>query len=898
MNLDSALLQPLGGVGDYPFLERLSIAPYLHGNETLNLGNPDWEDTEFRVCILQPGHLEPKLMSHTLTQLVALMRKAEEKTGVRMYIDFAFRPGQRDCAELRKKGVPEVFGWTSLHELSDFDVLCCSFSVHFESASILPVLWGGGIEPFHRKRDQKTPFIMGGGIMAQYLEALFGYKDGAVLDLLFLGEGEGRLTELLEVLVKERSRLRWDRLGVIHDVVTKFENLYYPDGYEHVYEGIKLVEIRKRFDWCPDKVKYYRNYNLRPTIFENRLLLTDNDHAGRAALRISQGCSGAGCCSFCTEGSEAGPWREYPIDHVVGKFNDLVGSCAPNLLSYYAYNLNFHSGYVKLMEEASKRFANQSVIAFRADVVAETPGYIRLLKQMGASRITIALEGISERMRVMLNKNVTWNHFDKVAEQVFAEDIGVLKVNLIVTGYETQEDYDEFISKVEAFIRKRDEVGSRVKLSFSATILVTYWNTAMQWSPRRSIVEAMNTDKVYQLFERCRALGVAVKLHSGHEYTFQQLMIDAGRSITEPVVDWYRAVWEQNKALFYPFEDLNNRIFEYLGVTDREAYFLQEHGYGELNPTSTYDIIPYQTQSMWFQRQSLPYCLRTQANKNPKCHGCGLCNVDLRNTILTRAVETDMNVPLGRNLARSTLRVYYQIAGNDYARCRHKLVLCHSIAGKLIKMLGLEEQFHSVCNYSDEAITANGQNDVWDGFGAFDIDFRCGLRELQNKVPRTLYSEFNDGRVISTQTLDKNALEVKYGSVWRFYAKQSPDVLSERMDKWDGTVVIRTQTDAVTVQNGTLYADRKDMGLCLGGGGSGSVGFMYLGHRLNPLMVLASMFKIPLLKVKSEFRVSRMGLYRDRIGICKMCGGVSERDVISHSTAVCGKCACKLYYRR
>ena len=88
------------------------------------------------------------------------------------------------------------------------------------------------------------------------------------------------------------------------------------------------------------------------------------------------------------------------------------------------------------------------------------------------------------------------------------------------------------------------------------------------------------------------------------------------------------------------------------------------------------------------------------------------------------------------------------------------------------------------------------------------------------------------------------------------------------------------------------------MGLCLGGGGSGSVGYMYLGNRLNPLMVLASMFKIPLLKVKSEFRVTRMALYRDRIGICKMCGGVSERDVISHSTAVCGKCACKLYYRR
>ena len=901
MNLESALLQSGRGVGGFPFVERLSIAPYLKGNRTLNLDNPEWDKAGFRVCILQPGHLEPKLMSHTLTQLVALMRQGEARSGEKWYIDFAFRPPQRDCADLRKKGIPEVFGWTSLRELSEFDVLCCSFSVHYESASILAVLWGGGIEPFYHKRGQNDPFIMAGGVMAQYLECLCGHPDGAFCDLICLGEGEGCLPLMLWALCCQKANLRKNRDTICEWMVRRFDNLYWPDAYIHEYEGAKLVNIRAKYDWNDlslGKVEYYRNENPESPIFEDRLLLTDNDHAGRAALRISQGCSGAGCCAFCTEGSEAGAWREHPYKHITKQFNKLIGKCAPNVISYYAYNLNFHSDYVKLMQVASERFASQSVIAFRADVVAETPGYIRFMKRMGVNRITIALEGISERMRVFLNKNVTWEHFFKVADQVFAEDIGVLKVNLIVTGYETEADYAEFVEQVERFLQLRKERHSRVKLSFSATILVTYWNTALQWEGRRSIVEAMHTDKVYRLFERCRALGVGVKLHSGHEYTFQQLMIDAGRAISVPVVEWYREVWEQNKALFYPFEELNNRIFEYLGITDREAYFLRPRGYDELNPTSSYNVIPEATKQLWWERKGkgYAYCLKTASNQHPVCHNCGLCSDTQRRRILNRNLELNLDVPLKRNLPRSTARVLYQVASNDFARCRHKLVLCHSIAGKLIQNAKLEEQFHSVCNYSDEGIVANNQCDVWDGFGMFDIDFRCSVDTLQGV--RWGISDFDDARVISVHVSDKNASEVKYGSVWRFYAQYSPDVLSERMADWNGDVVVRVQTESTVIQNGVIHLDKEKLGLCLGIAECGSVGYMYLDNRTNPLMVLSSIFKIPLLHIKSEFRVTRMALYTDGIGICKRCGGLSSVSVISHRTDICGKCACKLFSRR
>ena len=879
-------------------IPRLNISPFL-GGDALNVNNPKWEDAGFRICFLQPGHIEPKLISNTLTQLVALTRLAEKQCGCPIYIDFAFRPSQRECSDLRKKNIPEVFGWCSFHSLSDFDVVACSFSVHFESASILASFWGGGISPFFYERSTNDPFIVAGGIMGQYLETLFGHPRGAVCDILFLGEGEERLTDLVHSLYTLKASLRSDRLSVIHQLIQQYDNLYFPNGYEHVYQGTILTQINKKFDWVPDKVKYFRSFAKNPPIFENRLLITDNDHAGRASLRVSQGCSGAGCCSFCSEGSEAGPWREYSCSYVSSKFDQLIESCAPNLVSFYAYNFNFHSEYPQLVQEALSRFSSHSVIAFRADVASQTDGYVQFIKDMGVSRFTIALEGISERIRILLNKNVTWEHFHSIAEQVFEAGIGILKVNLITTGFETMEDYDELFRHIDQFLARRDELGSNAKLSISTTVLVTYWNTALQWSPRLSIVNALKHHRASRLFEKCKERGVSAKLHSGYECILQQLLIDLGRAISIPVVDWYWDVWQGNKALYYPLDKLIDQIFLHVGVTDRTAFYSRERGYNELNPTSSYDIIPDCITQLWYKRtHPTQYCLKTVANPTPKCYGCNICSEELKHMNLTRQPTLSVPKISYNNEPLSAVHVVYNIPSEPLlARCMHKIVLCHYLASRIISIYKLTNVFHSVTNYSDASICANKQLDMWDGIGSFDIYFRCPSSELDGKFDDASNLDFSVARIVSIGITDVRASDSKFSGVWMFKTILDKQRLESRLQSYyDGKVTIRLQFESTSIKNGEIEAPLENMGLSIKETPDGSIGFLYLEHKVNPLMAVSSMFKWPLLRVRSEIDLTRLLLFEGFSSKTCTCGKPIPIDSTTYLPYwMCGSCASKAY---
>lgn len=898
-------------------IKRLDVGPFIGGVEAglsdLNVEVPSFSKAGLRICILQTGLVEPKLMSNTVSQLIALCNDGGLDVPGGVYVDTGMRPGQRDCGVLRGIGVPEVFGWGSLRTLDEFDVIMVTFGVHFESAGILATFWGGGLSPFFSERGENDPFIIGGGVVAQYLESLFGHKKGALLDLLYLGEGEVRLPLLVKSLYDKKDRLRSDRIGVIKELVTQYDNLYFPDGYQHVYEGVKLCEIKRQFDWVPEKVKFFRSFDTTPTIFEQRAMITSNDKAGRAALRISQGCSGSGCCSFCAEGSESGPWREHDTEHIKSRFDTLVRYSAPNLLSYYAYNLNYHTGYVDLLKYGAERFKSQSVIAMRADVIAESPGYVGFLKSLGNNRLSIALEGISERIREKYyHKGVSWEQFHSVGEQVFAGGIGVLKVNFIWSGYETEEDYAELLEHLKQFLKRRDEVGARVKLALSVTVLVTYLNTGMQWSPRRSIVRLLRGVKeIYNLFEACRALGVGVKLHSGYEYTFQQLLIDAGRLISEDVYGWYREVWEKNGALYYPLQDLIGRIYLTLGLDSPEkieGYYLREREYNELTPVSSYDIIPETTRQLWYRtvgKEGLSYCLRTVSNKGAKCHGCGICSRELKQSIIERPVDApgfDGIEQIQRlNKVGCRLRVLYTVSGDSVSECRHKIVMNHVLAGRVVGLLGLESSFHSVDNYSDKAECKHDMVDVWGGLGCFDIKFRCEKDEVDRAVQgidwRWVHME--GVKILGVQSYACDSFRVSFGSVWRFDGENLMAVnMMDKLSEYTGEVKLKVQGVSTTIGMGMVLLDKKEIGLNLKQVGCGVTGYMYLPG-VNPLFTLSSLFSLPLLKVRDQVRMRRVFLLERGMGICRSCGAESGIDVFrGEMSKVCGKCMSVWFFKR
>ncbi|MFA6780433.1 MAG: hypothetical protein WCU80_11745, partial [Paludibacteraceae bacterium] len=82
-------------------IKRLDVGPFMGGVEAglsdLNVEGPSFKEAGLRICILQLGLVEPKLMSNTVSQLIALCNDGGLDIHGGVYIDTGMRLGQRDC---------------------------------------------------------------------------------------------------------------------------------------------------------------------------------------------------------------------------------------------------------------------------------------------------------------------------------------------------------------------------------------------------------------------------------------------------------------------------------------------------------------------------------------------------------------------------------------------------------------------------------------------------------------------------------------------------------------------------------------------------------------------------------------------------------------------------------
>lgn len=604
-------------------LPKLRMAP-LVGDQDLNMNNPKWEEADFKICVCQNGDFFTKATSATVIQLTALIREAERKLGIRIFVDFAFQPDEVDTAKLRAEKMHEVFGWCSMRTLNEFDTCLCSFSIHYETMGMCTVLWGGGIPAHFWERinsKEKLPLLIAGGVVGQLLEPVFGHTKGSFVDSLFLGEGEDRFPQVVELLWKNWSLWNEGRKGklkLLQLLTETFDNWYVPNAYTHIYGSVTPEEQKRKFDgeqlepqpqlpenqddsfyqqdfpgtiqkdkgnelraitrnfpWAREKVKFHRCWNARPPMFENRLLMTTNEGAGRGELQISHGCMGFGACYFCAEGNEAGTWREYDLPAIVEAMETLKQSSAPNVISFFSLNSNYYSKVFDLYYEVAKKFNYISVIAFRADVVSAVPEYIKFLKALGTFRLTIALEGISERIRAaFLNKNLTWEQYLRTCEYCFREKFVMLKTNLIFSGHEEPEDIEEFVLAMKKMNELKTKYGARTSIVWSMTTLVTYWNTGLQWQPRRATLSEIFRDRKFKdAVRQGRDLGHRFRFNSGSEFVWQQLLVDAGRRMSDTSTVLYREYWEQNKPINSAsfFDKANDAVFTDMGILDKEV---------------------------------------------------------------------------------------------------------------------------------------------------------------------------------------------------------------------------------------------------------------------------------------------------------------------------------------
>ena len=430
------------------------------------------------------------------------------------YIDMAFLPPERDEQLMREAGIPLLVGTTSKEPAMNFDVIAISNSVLQELVNLPALLEYSGIPLSREKRAEiNAPFILLGGSNSCTHSILHGEvtENGGsgLVDAVQMGDGEQVFVKALQMIRDNKGLSRKEILRLIRDNVDGF---YEPSSYDQYYENALLTQI-KHENGAPFPVKSSKTAcdNKSETFTGGPVLY---EGAGASHVIVSAGCPSF--CSFCKESWEQKPYRENSYSRVFDSALKLKANMGLSEIALMTFNANTCSDVFRIVSELGCYFDRVSIKSQRFDAIVNAPELLDLQFEAGKRTYTCAMEGISNSMRSLLQKNLDEETILKGIDLLMQRNMRQMKVFLILTGYETQEDVNEFKSFLDKIGIKTQSGKNKPKITFSFAVLFRSPQTPMQFAGKRADYNKMKT----MLDELCKIIktaGYEARISSGPE---------------------------------------------------------------------------------------------------------------------------------------------------------------------------------------------------------------------------------------------------------------------------------------------------------------------------------------------------------------------------------------------
>jgi radical SAM family uncharacterized protein/radical SAM-linked protein len=442
-------------------------------------------DVDARVCLAFPDVYDIG-MSHLGTKIIYSLLNKHPRIGC----ERAFAPWIDMEAELRTRGLPLV-SLESQRPLCEFDVLGVSLQYELTFTNLLTLLDLGGIPLRAADRTEDATLVLVGGPTASHPEPIAPFIDAA-----FIGEAEELLPSLvlawaaLRKQITAGTRTRKDALA---ELASQFP-LYVPSLYETIVDAdTGMTVVGKPLDpRVPARVSraMVRDLDKFPFPVDTPVPYAEAVFE-RASVEIARGCTEG--CRFCQAGMIYRPVRERSpqsiADSLIGGV-DRAGYDETGLTCLSTADFSSITPLVKsLAAELRKRGVSMSVASLRAYGLNED-----LLDELALTRIsglTFAPEAGTQRMRDVVNKNVTEAHIEESSRRVFARGWHRLKLYFMI-GLPTEED-DDVRGIVETGQRMlrigRTLVGQRGEVTVSVSSHVPKPHTPFQWCAQNPLDE-------------------------------------------------------------------------------------------------------------------------------------------------------------------------------------------------------------------------------------------------------------------------------------------------------------------------------------------------------------------------------------------------------------------------